>query len=185
MGERSQIYVKVNNGLQIANYYHWNYGDRMVSRARYGIEWTLEYIEHPFALHRGDNHFESFRRIWDVNFDYKDITISRDMIEEFGDYDMKKDFRSFVGGTNNNDGILLVSVDTVRKKIKYCFVDSDLEKPMNAKEYMDWNAEGWNKKDYQYLSDEEKKNCRANIRAIGKMAAVMTKEELDKFLERA
>lgn len=42
MGQRSQIYVRYNKsntqkGL-IANYYSWNYSERMISRARWGIE---------------------------------------------------------------------------------------------------------------------------------------------------
>ena len=184
MGERSQIYVKVNNTLQVANYYQWNYGNRMVSRVRHGIEWAIAYIEHPFTLVREGYNFEAFRRIWDVNFDYQDITLSRDLIAE-SDEKIKENFREFVTGLDNNDGILLVSIDTVRKRIKYCLIDSSGEKPMNVKEYMDWNLKGWNKKDYQYLSDEEKKVCRANIRALGTMAEVMTKNDLDRFLERA
>ena len=38
MGQRSQIYVRFNkeNGQSglIANYYGWNFGERMISRAR-------------------------------------------------------------------------------------------------------------------------------------------------------
>ena len=42
MGQRSQIYIryKTETGYHlIANYYQWNYGERMISRARYGIEY--------------------------------------------------------------------------------------------------------------------------------------------------
>lgn len=46
MGQRSQIYVRYNkkdmNGVNckklIANYYQWNYGERMISRATGGVQ---------------------------------------------------------------------------------------------------------------------------------------------------
>ena len=43
MGQRSQIYVRYNKKLVIANYYQWNYGEQMISRARYGIEYIRRY----------------------------------------------------------------------------------------------------------------------------------------------
>ena len=45
MGQRSQIYLRHNGDLVFANYYQWNYGERMVSRARWGIG----YIKHSEA----------------------------------------------------------------------------------------------------------------------------------------
>lgn len=39
MGQRSQIYVRASGQLIVANYYQWNYAERMISRARYGIEY--------------------------------------------------------------------------------------------------------------------------------------------------
>ena len=45
MGMRSQIYVKYNDRLIIANYYGWNYGERMISRARYGMEYLKYYVD--------------------------------------------------------------------------------------------------------------------------------------------
>ena len=50
MGQRSQIYVRFNkeNGQSglIANYYGWNFGERMISRARWGIECIKEHFEY-------------------------------------------------------------------------------------------------------------------------------------------
>lgn len=34
MGQRSQIYVRYNEKLLFARYFQWNYGTRMISRAR-------------------------------------------------------------------------------------------------------------------------------------------------------
>ena len=43
MGQRSQIYVRLKdkegNKYLIAKYFQWNYGERMISRAKYGIEY--------------------------------------------------------------------------------------------------------------------------------------------------
>ncbi|MFR2242517.1 MAG: hypothetical protein ACLS67_15260 [Anaerobutyricum soehngenii] len=64
MGQRSQIYVRFNkeNGQSglIANYYGWNFGERMISRARWGIECIKEHFEYisnscqqtPFGMAR-------------------------------------------------------------------------------------------------------------------------------------
>lgn len=82
MGQRSQIYVKVDGKPEVANYYQWNYGDRMVSRARYGIEWIKTYMEFPFVFRRGSYNFEEFRRVWDVNFDYKAMKTSEDLMRD-------------------------------------------------------------------------------------------------------
>jgi len=42
MGQRSQIYVRYNKKLVVTNYYQWNYGERMIRRARYGIEYIKD-----------------------------------------------------------------------------------------------------------------------------------------------
>ena len=43
IGQRSQIYIRLkdrnNNKYLFAKYYGWNYGERMISRARYGIDY--------------------------------------------------------------------------------------------------------------------------------------------------
>ena len=47
MGQRSQIYVRyekedninVARKILAARYYQWNYGECMISRARYSMEW--------------------------------------------------------------------------------------------------------------------------------------------------
>ena len=46
MGQRSQIFVRYQetDGTRklVARYYGWNYGERMISRARHTIEWLKE-----------------------------------------------------------------------------------------------------------------------------------------------
>lgn len=56
MGQRSQIYIRYNIEYQgkqykglIARYYPWNYGERMISRARSIIEYIKDkYLEYPY-----------------------------------------------------------------------------------------------------------------------------------------
>lgn len=84
MGQRSQIYVRYNKKLVITNYYQWNYGERMISRARYGIEYIKEnYLEYRTWIFNNESDMEKLRRIFDVNFDMKDIVMSIDIIKEW------------------------------------------------------------------------------------------------------
>lgn len=108
MGQRSQIYVKVDGKLAVANYYQWNYGTRMVSRARHGIEYIKNSIEYPFIFFE-----EKFRRIWDVNFDYQDMVLSSNIMTEWQEYKWGGLFSEFCfDGQDNNDGKLFVDVNT-------------------------------------------------------------------------
>ena len=62
MGQRSQIYIRYNvnyvsgaatknptthnyKGL-IARYFGWNYGERMISRARHTLEWIKDNVDY-------------------------------------------------------------------------------------------------------------------------------------------
>lgn len=51
MGQRSQIYIRIwdkdkENPKLYAKYYGWNFGERMISRARHGIEYIKSYMEY-------------------------------------------------------------------------------------------------------------------------------------------
>ena len=55
MGQRSQIFVRYEENGQkkmIARYYQWNYGGRMISRARYGIEWLKDMYKYTPEFER-------------------------------------------------------------------------------------------------------------------------------------
>ena len=49
MGQRSQIFVRYNKeeGKKhiIARYYQWNFAERMISRARYGMGWIHQMVK--------------------------------------------------------------------------------------------------------------------------------------------
>ena len=76
MGQRSQIYVRASGQLIVANYYQWNYAERMISRARYGIEYIDSVKDYSNWIFLRDVNVEHLRRILDVNFDLKDYQIS-------------------------------------------------------------------------------------------------------------
>lgn len=187
MGQRSQIYLRANGKLVFANYYGWNYGERMISRARYGIEWVKYYADRKYDWVFSDtNYFTKMRRVFDANFDMHDVAISTDIVQEHAEQFPDEDFNDVVfNEQDNNDGQLYV--DIKGDKIYYCFRDwtrhpdgTTSDTIMSASEYMDWDAEGW--ENSEYISDEGKAACRDNIKAIEEMAELMTLEQLDDFI---
>ena len=182
MGQRSQIYVKVDNKLQVANYYQWNYGTRMISRARYGIEWINKNINYPCFFDRSFYNFEKFRRIWDINFDYKDIVISSDILtfKEYCENDSYSKEEFVYKCQANNDGKLFINVNTESKEIKFAFTDGECN-VLNPFEYIKWDESEWlhNK----YISKKERDTCIKNIRELYKMATLMTQEEIDEYMK--
>ena len=88
MGQRSQIYVRTTddkgNITFVARYFQWNYGERMISRARHIIEWLREYAKHfteeAYSFCR-DREIERLISIINTNFDYKDVAISTDLLK--------------------------------------------------------------------------------------------------------
>lgn len=183
MGQRSQIYVryplKDNRKGLLANYYQWNYGDRMVSRARYGIEWILETLPYLAFYYTIVSNVTKLSRILDVNFDYKDVQISLDIIKERNEILPDKDFKEAVFYfQNNNDGKLFI--DITANGIRYAFTDGDINHIMNAAQYMEWDMSSeWKDK----LQEAEVLTCtNNNIKYITENARLMTRAELDDFI---
>lgn len=183
MGQRSQIYVRYGKKLVIANYYQWNYGERMISRARYGIEYIKEdYLKYKYWIFNNTDYIRKLSRIFDVNFDMKDIVISQDIVKEWKEQFPEDDFNDYVFRfPGNNDGKLFVDIseDGV---IKYAFIDweCNTNNIMDAEQYMDWDSEGWEQS--QYIDDEQKILCKENLKEINKIATLMTKEEVEDFI---
>lgn len=180
MGQRSQIYIRYDvttksgdnyKGI-IARYYGWNYGERMVSRARY----ILENIYHryiPYQYTWNDKkELERLSRFCDINFDMKDIATSLNIIDEVNEYNDL----DYLFNQDNCDGQLLIDVKD--NQLKYCFIDIFDKIPMNAEEYM--------KKYISYLEDGKDSKTirytRSNINKINKIAKLMTQEEVDEYL---
>ncbi len=200
MGQRSQIYIRYNvnyvsgsattnpkthnyKGL-IARYYGWNYGERMVSRARYIIEQIQdEFMKWKWCFDDKEK-LEKLKRICDVNFDMKDIVMSSDIIKEVAEeFDGDTEY---LFNQDNNDGQLFI--DITDDGIKYCFMKYHNEgEPMDAEQYMKWNCEHEKHLDwhtpYEYMNKKTITYTERNIKAISKMATLMTMEELKSFVE--
>lgn len=183
MGQRSQIYVryqKDGENYLTARYYQWNYGERMISRCRHSLEWMEKMIRYDWYFTRET---EKLKRILDVNFDMKDIVIGYDIIKEWEECDYKEEtsFKEYVFLTqDNNDGKLFIDIkDGV---MKYAFLDYDCntKRVMSAAQYMKWNHPSWRKS--EYIDDEQKALCEANIKAIKKLTKLMTQEEVEEFI---
>lgn len=197
MGQRSQIYVRWNgrNGdmYLVPRYYQWNFGTRMISRAKGIIGW-LE--GNGLYLDRNaSNNIEKLKRIMDVNFDYKDVVLGVDIIEEWKEYGKDSEFNGFVFfEQDNNDGKLLIDMhidwgeNEEKITFKYAFLTYEDNSPvMNGDEYMQWN-EGDNEpmeckawRDNPYLKGEIKYTER-NIKWIDKHAKLMTADEAARFM---
>lgn len=184
MGQRSQIYVRYTNEkgehFLTARYFNWNYGERMISRCRWSLEWIKEMAQNYYLFTSDTRMLE---RILETNFDMKDVQISSDIVNEYieeCDYKDETSFTEYVFTNHaNNDGKLFIDVS--ENYLKYCFLDwhCNTENIMDATGYMKWNYEDWKKSDY--ISLEQKFLCESNIKEIEK-TQLMTKEEIQDFI---
>lgn len=190
MGQRSQIYVRINGKLVVAQYYGWNYGERMISRAKGILEWLEEYRKggwmHFFTSGNMPSYAEQLRRVCDINFDMRDYQISADIIKEWREEFPEEPFNRYVfDEQDNNDGQLFIDVqgDT----IKYCFTKWTMRnKAMNGGQYMAWDYDGCMVRNWtiptEYLPQEAIDLCRENIKYIKEHAKLMTVDELREFV---
>ena len=187
MGQRSQIYVKVTDGEKtgvVARYFQWNYGERMVSRARATIEYLKDYIDRYGVdfLFSYDSNLQKLTRIIETNFDMRDVAITSDILEECKEYGFDDIFES----QDNNDGQLYI--DVTPEGIKYAFVHGDYSVPLDGDEYMDsdyyideegsWmdkfrESDYYDEKDLEYTID--------NIKYLWNNATIMTSEDVKAF----
>lgn len=187
MGQRSQIYVRYNGKLLFARYFQWNYGTRMISRARAGMEYLENYMDVP-SLFNDPYYIRKFIRIFETNFDYRDVAISTDIFAEYNEFyplEGEHDFCSFVfQGQDNNDGKLLV--DILDGKIKYAFLDDNCnpENPMTPEEYLQWAARTTITKIWQDgCTPEEIQWTTENCAFIRDHYDLMTPEEIKSFIQ--
>lgn len=182
MGQRSQIYVryyKDGKWYLTARYYQWNYGERMISRCRYTLEWIKEYMEWDWHL---TTDTRKLKHIMDTNFDMKDVVLGCDITEEWKEYFPDDDFNDIVfRGQDNNDGQLYIEIkDGIIKYAFLAYSECNTDRIMSAAKYMNWDSKGWRKS--PYIDDEQKSLCEANLKEIKKLARLITKEELDDFI---
>lgn len=116
MGQRSQIYIRwhvtdshgrCHEGL-IARYFGWNYGIRMISRAKSILkEIQDEFLDYPY-LFSDPSYIKKLKRYCDVNFDMQSIEMSSDIIEEVKE--QFPDNTRFLFEQDNNNGQLFIDV---------------------------------------------------------------------------
>lgn len=185
MGQRSQIYVRINadKKVLVARYFGWNYGERMISRSRYTIEWLKEHSRYGIKTLIINEYIKKLIHIIETNFDMKDVVLSTDIIKKYNDYckDDCVEFNDYVfKQQDNNDGKLLI--DVCENEIKYAFLDCTASHDliMDGEAYMKWNSENW--ENSPYITKRAKNACKRNIRYIEKHAKLMIKDEVEEFL---
>lgn len=191
MGQRSQIYVRIDGKLVVAQYYGWNYAERMISRAKGILEWLEEYRKsghmHYFTGNTDiQRHRDRLRRICDINFDMRDYQISADIVKEWREEFPERPFNKYVfDDQDNSDGQLFIDVQG--DVIKYCFTKGTRRnKTMNGGQYMAWDYGGCKERNWtiptEYLPQEAIDLCKANINYINEHAELMTVDELRAFV---
>lgn len=187
MGQRSQMYViaKEDGKYYItANYYQWNYGERMISRARGTLEQIVDgYLHYTWYLTRENL---KLRRIMDVNWDMHDIVLSSDIVKEFtDDYEeywktegktYAEDFFDFCfTGQDNNDGQMYMYIDLdvseEERKVKIAFIEYTFDENssvLNANEYLEVYGikESYTKKNIEYIESHSELLDKDELNAI-------------------
>lgn len=179
MGQRSQIYViykdKQNRDCISATYFQWNYGERMISRARYLMGW-IKAQKNPYS-----NSFSFVAHkipyIASVNFDYKDVVIGTDLVKEWKENRKQypnTDLNDYIFHADNNDGCLFIDArDSAH--LRYAFTTYDYKDGvMGPEAYLKWD------KVPQKIRDT--KFTKRNINWITHNAKLMKKAELEAIL---
>lgn len=185
MGQRSQIYViykdNQNRDCISATYFQWNYGERMVSRARYLMGW----IKDQNLFYSSDNNLFSLsyvaykiRYIASVNFDYKDVVIGQDLIEEWKAYKQgvpNANLNDYIFNADNNDGCLFIDA-RIPQQLRYAFTTYDYKDGvMGPEAYLKWDRTPQKIRDTKFT--------KRNINWITHNAKLMKKEELEAILK--
>lgn len=182
MGQRSQIYViykdNQNRNCISATYFQWNYGERMISRARYLMGWLKsQSIFYNNSLTSLSFIAHKIRYIASVNFDYKDVVIGTDLVEEWKDYKKgvpNANLNDYIFHSDNNDGCLFIDA-RIPKHLRYAFTTYDYKDGvMGPEAYLKWD------KIPQKIRDT--KFTKRNISWITHSAKLMKKTELEAIL---
>lgn len=181
MGQRSQIYVVYNdydNFSHInATYFQWNYGERMISRARYTMDWIQSHLN---LFPNLSSVAHKLRYIESVNFDYKDVVVGRDLVEEWREFGHKDSasLADYIFNCDNNDGCLVIDARD-KSNLKYCFTEYDIwnSRAMGPVGYMKWDGTPY--------KDRNLKSTKSNVHWITHHTKLMTTEELKAILNLA
>ena len=185
MGQRSQIYViykdNQNRDCISAIYFQWNYGERMVSRARYLMGWLKDqdsfYVTDSYNIFSLSYVAYKIRYIASVNFDYKDVVIGQDLVEEWKAYKQgvpNANLNDYIFNADNNDGCLFIDA-RIPSNLRYAFTTYNYKDGvMEPEAYLKWD------KTPQKIRDT--KFTKRNINWITHNAKLMKKDELEAIL---
>lgn len=180
MGQRSQIYViykdSQNRDCISATYFQWNYGERMISRARYLMAWikrnSMGYTNYLAYM------ADKIRYIASANFDYKDVVIGTDLVEEWKEIKKhypKTSLNDYIFNANNNDGRLFIDV-RVPFHLCYAFTGYNYKDGvMGPEAYLKWDG--------MPQKIRGTKFTKRNINWITHNAKLMKKKELETILK--
>ena len=186
MGQRSQIYViykdNQNRDCISATYFQWNYGERMISRARYLMGWIKSqnsfYVVDSYNVFPLSYVVNKIRYIASVNFDYKDVVIGQDLIEEWKDYKQgipNANLNDYIFHADNNDGCLFIDARNP-KHLRYAFTTYDYKDGvMGPEAYLKWDGTPQKIRDTKFT--------KRNINWITHNAKLMKKKELEAILK--
>ena len=186
MGQRSQIYViykdNQNRDCISATYFQWNYGERMISRARYLMGWIKSqnsfYVADSYNVFPLSYVANKIRYIASVNFDYKDVVIGQDLIEEWKAYKQgvpNANLNDYIFNADNNDGCLFIDA-RIPKQLRYAFTTYDYKDGvMGPEAYLKWDNVPQNIRNAKFT--------KRNINWITHNAKLMKKKELEAILK--
>lgn len=115
-----------------------------------------------------------------LNFDYRDIVSSCDLIKEyFEQFSDDEDYTlsSYIFHADNNDGKLIIDVDRETEVIRYAFLDCDNRRIGDGREYLEWD---------RFIFSEEEPEVieftKENLHWLDDNTELMTNEQVVNFL---
>ena len=190
MGERSQIYIKLNvdrfnkeHTHLMALYYSWNYNERMISRVRNIAEWLAD---GQWWLQ--EESFKKLETIARANFDMKDALNVCDIVREsieYNDYRIDGNLNdSIFNDQDNNHGQAFIEATATYNKgvtVSYCFRGSLNDcKPLNVEEYLlNDNIHHLSDTDRQYVEHKTKDTQTILYQNLTRLLGIKTLEDCE------
>lgn len=131
MGQRSQIYIRYNEGKNIVAYHlQWNWGEHMINRAYQLLEYISKNTKFTYSdfLSKSEwqkwNGKEILSALIQMNLEIGSYVGGHDLVEEQYEWDLydKKmvidTFKINPNNQDNNDGFLVIDITEVKRKDK-------------------------------------------------------------------
>lgn len=154
----------------------------MISRARYLMGWLKS--QNSFYAIDSHNLFSlsyiayKIRYIASVNFDYKDVVIGQDLVEEWKAYKQgvpNANLNDYIFNADNNDGCLFIDA-RIPFNLRYAFTTYDYKDGVIGPEaYLKWDGTPQKIRDTKFT--------KRNINWITHNAKLMKKKELEAILK--